>query len=265
MKNENSTDNVECDITGNTPIKNEKMDFLDITNKNKIGIYKIVNKINEKYYIGGSINIERRWNEHKYDLRRNIHHNNHLQNSWNMYGENSFEFIIIDICDIAEVKLIEQRHLDIANTDKNKSYNISFIAEGGDLNEISKEKISKSLKKYYINHPEMKKHLSEVHTGIKQTEEHIRNAANAKKGINHHLYGKHLPEETRKKLSGINHPRYDYTIYKFHNILSNELFIGTKNEFYKKYNFLRQNVYPLVRGTRTSYKKWKCLNPTIYK
>ena len=30
-----------------------------------IGIYKIENKVNNKIYIGQSINIERRWNDHK--------------------------------------------------------------------------------------------------------------------------------------------------------------------------------------------------------
>ena len=30
-----------------------------------IGIYKITNKINNKCYIGQSVNVERRWHEHK--------------------------------------------------------------------------------------------------------------------------------------------------------------------------------------------------------
>jgi hypothetical protein len=157
------------------------------------------------------------------------------------------------------VKLTEQKYLDIANNEKDKSYNLSFTAEGGDFTEITKQKISISLKKYYSNNPEMKKHLSKIHSGVKQTLEHIQNAANAKKGKNHYLYGKHHSLETKSKLSGTNHPRYNNTIYTFHNTLSNETFVGTQNDFYKKYNFLRQNVYSLVKGTRKSYLKWKCL------
>ena len=52
-----------------------------------VGIYCIRNKINNKYYIGQSIDIKNRWKEHKYNLRHNKHVNNKLQNAWNKYGE----------------------------------------------------------------------------------------------------------------------------------------------------------------------------------
>ena len=64
-----------------------------------IGIYKIENKINNKKYIGQSINIEKRWKEHQYLLKMNKHHNYHLQNAWNKYKEESFIFNIIEECD----------------------------------------------------------------------------------------------------------------------------------------------------------------------
>ena len=35
------------------------------------GIYKITNKNNGKVYIGESLNIERRWEEHKKELSNN--------------------------------------------------------------------------------------------------------------------------------------------------------------------------------------------------
>jgi group I intron endonuclease len=61
-----------------------------------MGIYKIFNKVNNKYYIGSSNNIKRRWRDHKKMLRGNRHDNIYLQNSWNKYGENNFDFIVID-------------------------------------------------------------------------------------------------------------------------------------------------------------------------
>jgi hypothetical protein len=70
------------------------------------GIYKIVNKINGKYYIGSSINIHRRWREHKCGLLNNKHPNLHLQKSWNKYGCNNFDFIIISIFPTENVELI---------------------------------------------------------------------------------------------------------------------------------------------------------------
>jgi predicted GIY-YIG superfamily endonuclease len=75
MKNENSTESGGCDIIGNMLPMNVEKDLNDITLKNVSGIYKIINQINKKYYIGGARNIRRRWNEHRTDLNREIHHN----------------------------------------------------------------------------------------------------------------------------------------------------------------------------------------------
>ena len=59
-------------------------------------IYQIRNLINCKTYIGSTINIKNRWRHHKRGLNNNKHHNAHLQNSWNKYGENNFVIEIID-------------------------------------------------------------------------------------------------------------------------------------------------------------------------
>ena len=63
-----------------------------------IGIYKIKNLINDKVYIGQSVDVEKRWSTHKAELKNNYHHNIHLQNAWNKYGEENFEFSIIEEC-----------------------------------------------------------------------------------------------------------------------------------------------------------------------
>jgi group I intron endonuclease len=60
------------------------------------GIYCIENMFNGLKYIGWARDIEKRFKKHVWMLKRNKHHNNHLQNSWNKYGENSFKLWIID-------------------------------------------------------------------------------------------------------------------------------------------------------------------------
>ena len=62
----------------------------------KSGIYKITNVKNGKFYIGSAKDIDRRWWEHKNDLKKNKHKNPKLQHAWDFYGENSFEFIILE-------------------------------------------------------------------------------------------------------------------------------------------------------------------------
>ena len=57
-----------------------------------VGIYKIVNKKNNKVYIGQSVNIKQRWALHKSELRNKYHENVYLQNAWNKYGKDNFIF-----------------------------------------------------------------------------------------------------------------------------------------------------------------------------
>ena len=61
------------------------------------GIYKINNIITNKIYIGSAVDISNRWAVHKYQLRNKLHASKHLQNSWNLYGEDSFKFEILFI------------------------------------------------------------------------------------------------------------------------------------------------------------------------
>lgn len=62
------------------------------------GIYKITNLVNNKVYIGQSIDVESRFYAHLYMLRNQVHYNSHLQNTWDKYGENNFKFEIIEEC-----------------------------------------------------------------------------------------------------------------------------------------------------------------------
>lgn len=60
-------------------------------------IYKIENKVNGKIYIGSTVRpFYIRKYEHLSSLRDNIHYNSYLQRSFNKYGEDNFEFIIIE-------------------------------------------------------------------------------------------------------------------------------------------------------------------------
>lgn len=87
------------------------------------GIYKIYNKRSKLTYIGSSKEIEKRWGQHLSQLNNNKHHNSHLQNSWNKYGESSFEFSILEKVDKKLLRDVEQEYLNQA--DFKRLYNIS--------------------------------------------------------------------------------------------------------------------------------------------
>ena len=68
--------------------------------KGKIGIYQIVNKINDRVYIGQtSESFLRRFLFHDWELRKGCHSNSHLQRAWNKYGEENFEFSVVEVVD----------------------------------------------------------------------------------------------------------------------------------------------------------------------
>lgn len=93
------------------------------------GVYEIKNIKNNKIYIGGSINISERWNEHRRELSKNNHHSPHLQNAWNKYGEDCFNFNVLEWCHEDDVFDREQYYLDTYKSyDKNNGYNIAKYA-----------------------------------------------------------------------------------------------------------------------------------------
>lgn len=98
----------------------------------KIWIYQIRNKVNNKIYIGSTNNLERRWESHIYQLKNNIHHSIKLQKAWDKYGEDNFEFSIIEEfnSDNEDDKYIkEQYYLDLYESYTDKGYNMSNIAD----------------------------------------------------------------------------------------------------------------------------------------
>lgn len=75
-----------------------------------IGIYRISCTQEPVVYIGSSIDINRRWVEHKKHLNKDKHTNYKLQLAWNAYGDESFIFEVLDLT--KELIIKEQLWLD---------------------------------------------------------------------------------------------------------------------------------------------------------
>lgn len=76
------------------------------------GIYEIVNTSTNQRYIGSAADFGQRWRSHRRLLRRGQHHSPRLQNAWNKYGENAFEFRKLLVCAKGSLLMYEQRALD---------------------------------------------------------------------------------------------------------------------------------------------------------
>ena len=89
------------------------------------GIYKITNKLNQKFYIGKSKNIEGRWKQHKYATDSTP-----LHLAMQKYGSDQFELSILEICDDEE-KLSEKEiyWIEYYNAYESDNYNAT---RGGD-------------------------------------------------------------------------------------------------------------------------------------
>lgn len=85
------------------------------------GIYKITNLINNKIYIGQSIDIEKRWEEHKY---YSSDEHTAIQSAFKKYGISNFSFEVIEKC--SKNKLDEREIYWIAYYDSyNNGYNLT--------------------------------------------------------------------------------------------------------------------------------------------
>lgn len=148
---------------GNIKLKHKEVKYLK-------GIYCIENLVNHKKYIGQSINIERRWKGHKTELKNHRHFNYHLQQSWNKYGEDNFEFTVIEECieedlDAREIYWI----IKYQCADKEYGYNLTDGGSKGRQTEETRIKMSKARigMRFSSEHVE---HIRQARLGAKSTE-----------------------------------------------------------------------------------------------
>lgn len=114
-------------------------------------IYMIKNKVNNKVYIGQTKSIEIRWKEHINKLKANKHVNVHLQNSWNKYGLDSFEFLIIDSAESIDEKCV-YKYRPIDNRFNNRKLNITDENEIIRLNIEDNVSIKTLVEKYNVSY-----------------------------------------------------------------------------------------------------------------
>jgi group I intron endonuclease len=182
------------------------------------GVYFIKNKVTNKCYVGSSINIYRRWTTHRRELARGKHHSAYLQNSYNKYGKDAFEFLLAESSfDTKEMAVLEAKWIDRLDAIKN-GYNVNPFPyeiglmpksdehkrkigqahKGRKLSEESKDKIrQKALgRKVGPMSEEQKKKISEIKKGKStMTEEGKRKLAEYRRS----LKGKITVSEEHKK------------------------------------------------------------------
>ena len=138
------------------------------------GIYQITNTTNNKIYVGSSIDITRRWVIHTTYLKNNKHPNHKLQHGWNKYGEASFVFVILTLCEKTELIEKEQAAIDLFkpwyNIQTTAGIHLTGEHNGWYGKTHSKETLEKmsSCKKGKLKSEETKAKMREARTKITQ-------------------------------------------------------------------------------------------------
>lgn len=98
------------------------------------GVYVIVST-SGKLYVGSSECMRKRKNSHLSALRRGRHVNQHLQRSFNLYGETSLSFLCLERCPVDALPTREQAWLDRLWGDGECLYNTyrtAYVVRGED-------------------------------------------------------------------------------------------------------------------------------------
>lgn len=123
---------------------------------NKIpGIYKIINIINGKFYIGSTKNLYKRSREHFSKLNTQTHPNEKLMNSVKKHGINNFKFeIILSHCATEDLLVLEGKYITHLKPD----YNLDEVDVHGKrhCSESTKKLIGEKSRQKFIYKPELK-------------------------------------------------------------------------------------------------------------
>lgn len=103
-----------------------------------IGIYKITNKTTGDFYIGQSVDVERRIAEHK---TPNASGNKKLHDDIRSLGVDNFSFEVIEECSKDQLNLKELQYI--------KKLNPYYNTIGRPVSEDTRKKISESTKKWW--------------------------------------------------------------------------------------------------------------------
>lgn len=157
------------------------------------GIYKIFFLDPTHFYIGSTFSLQKRFRDHRNDLRRKCHRNEKLQRAWNKYGEEAFHFEIVELVASLDVLIErEQYYLDALKP----YYNICPTAQ-------STRGVKRSA--------EIRAKLSAAHKGqtppnkgVPMSPESKAKLSAAKKGKPGGTKGRKLSEEHKRHLSEVN-------------------------------------------------------------
>lgn len=151
--------------------------------RNKSGIYQIKSTINGKIYIGSAVNIVKRYREHLSGIINKNHKCTYLNNHSKKHG-NVFVFSVLTVCEKVELISKEQFFIDTLKPIVPNGFNVRLIATSDIGAKRNPESIKKAVETKRKNGHKPFSTIDRSHY----------------KKENHPNFGKHLSDETKKKI-----------------------------------------------------------------
>lgn len=180
-------------------------------------IYAIVNIVNDKIYVGQTVDRKKRWKNHKIGLNYNKRLSRYLQAAWNKHGAENFVFVILERVepDRELLNVKEQWWIDKLNTaNREHGYNLAPSAGsalGVKHTDETKQKWSEQRKGKKrsaefalsvslrmtgkIISEETRERLKQSHAGHKHSKETKAKMSESRKGNKYAAGRKQTPEE----------------------------------------------------------------------
>ena len=188
------------------------------------GIYRLFCTVSGKSYVGQSVNVARRVENHFRLLHEGRHWNPHLQASFNLHGHDTFLAEVLEYCDREVLKEREQFWMDYYGLEN--LYNMAPAAgstAGIKLSEETRQRISEVQKGKTLSE-EHRRRIGEARKGRRHSDEQRQRISEGKKDkkrqpfseehcqriSNNHvgMKGKKHSEETRRRISEGNKVRW---------------------------------------------------------
>jgi group I intron endonuclease len=181
--------------------------------KSKMGIYQIRCLVDERVYVGSTVNLRQRWGDHRKNLNRNRNRCRRLQMAWNEYGSQAFVWGILEYVYNSDVlTMLENEWINRLKA-ANRRFGFNLRPSSGRLSEESLEKIAEANRgrkhseesKQKMREAKLGKKLSEehkqkireAHLGMKPSKETKQKRSSSMLGKN---IGKKHSEETKQKI-----------------------------------------------------------------
>lgn len=226
------------------------------------GIYLILQNSTGRHYIGSAVQLERRWDRHRADLKAERHHNQKLQRAWLKYGENDFEFQIIERC--VEDRLIEREQYWLDQT--MPFFNVlrkAYSAAGYKHSEEARAKMAEVARRTWESmSPEQREEKARRHaetiTGLRHTEETKQRMSETHKGIQRtpeqlaNLKNGRTPE-ARAKQAESRAGTYIVTSPE-----GEEIAVKNLSAFCREHGLIQAHMNAIAKGRRNIHKGWLC-------